>query len=80
MQRAAISVPSNIAEGHNRPFSNEFPRFLNIALGSLAELETQTVIAMELGYISSEQFDEIIKLIRNESSRIYGLIRKLNKS
>lgn len=55
MHRAAVSIPSNIAEGHDRNSDKEFSNFLCIARGSLAELETQVIIAENLGYIKQEQ-------------------------
>ena len=54
MRRAAVSVPSNIAEGHSRASTGEFKQFLGHARGSLAELETQLTIAAKLGYLSTE--------------------------
>ena len=61
IRRAAISVPSNIAEGQARQHTAEFRQFLFISLGSLAELGTQLIIAKELGYINENdlnQFDD----------------------
>jgi four helix bundle protein len=55
IRRAAISIPSNIAEGHIRQHRAEFKQFLSVALGSLAELETQGVISKELYYMSPEK-------------------------
>jgi four helix bundle protein len=63
MRRSAISAPSNIAEGSRRRSTPEFIRFLNISLGSLAELETQIVIAHELGYIREDQLNELLEHI-----------------
>ncbi|MFH1183583.1 MAG: four helix bundle protein [Chloroflexota bacterium] len=54
MRRAAVSVPSNIAEGQARRAPAEFSRFLRIALGSLAEMDTQLVLAQEFRYVSAE--------------------------
>lgn len=54
MRRAAISVPSNIAEGYRRKHAKEFQQFLNVSLGSIGELETQVILAGELNYLSDE--------------------------
>ena len=59
MQRAAVSVPSNLAEGAARKGKNEFKQFLNIAQGSLNELDTQIELAHMLGYMASERHREI---------------------
>ena len=79
MRRAAISVPSNIAEGAARGSKNEFIQFLYISLGSLSELETQAIIANRLGY-STDPNDllESIKVIRKLiNGLIYSLKRKV---
>ena len=67
IRRAAISIPSNIAEGQGRASSKEFRQFLGIAMGSLAELETQLIIANEIDYMTSlelEHFQSSIDTIR----------------
>ena len=72
MQRAAVSIPSNVAEGFERGTPGEFARFLSIASGSVAELETQIVLAKRLGHIQdadetplSSLCDEIGKMLRS---------------
>jgi len=59
LRRAAVSIPSNIAEGQARQSANEFKRFLNISKGSTAELDTQMVISKELDFITEEELDDI---------------------
>lgn len=57
-QRASVSIPSNVAEGHARSPTREFLHHISIALGSLAELETQLVVATRLGYTDGEKGQE----------------------
>jgi len=77
LRRAAISIPSNIAEGHIRQHRTEFRQFLSVALGSLAELETQVVISKELNYISDETLRNLIEQVHSLGRMIRGLIKKL---
>jgi four helix bundle protein len=64
MQRAAVSIPSNIAEGSAKSSNKEFARFLEISLGSIFELETLLIIAKELNYINDEIFNSTDKQIQ----------------
>lgn len=59
IRRSAVSVPSNIAEGHSRKAQVDFSRFLRIALGSSSELETQLIIANNLGYLNNDELKEL---------------------
>ena len=62
MRRAAVSIPSNIAEGCGRRLQGELKYFLRIASGSTAELETQMQICLNLGYLQSEDIEESLSL------------------
>lgn len=64
MRRAAVSVPSNIAEGFGRRSDKDFSRFLNISMSSLFELQTQIEIGKRLKFISSEQFNISFEISR----------------
>jgi four helix bundle protein len=75
LRRAAVSVPSNLAEGAGRDGRKEFLRFLSIARGSLSELETQLLIAVDLGYLPREH--DAFLLLERVSRLITGLHRKL---
>jgi len=72
MQRAAVSVPSNIAEGSGKDSDADFSRFLAIALGSLYELETQVEIAYRRTYLSSENYYFLRTHIESLQKRIYN--------
>ncbi len=63
LQRAAVSIPSNIAEGSSRKSELEFAHFLEISLGSSFEVETQLIIAQKIGYISQEKYDEMFSKV-----------------
>jgi len=73
LRRAAISIPSNIAEGQGRNSSKEFRQFLAIALGSLAEVETQLIIASEIGYLASSEPTKLLADLDTIRKMIKGL-------
>jgi four helix bundle protein len=75
MRRAAISIPSNIAEGDARGANRDALRFLLIARGSLAELETQTLLCLDLNYITQKQADELQSKYDMTGNLLGGLIR-----
>lgn len=77
---AAVSVPSNIAEGHARKSQKDFLRFLNISKGSLAEIETQLIIAKELNYLDDEQCKKLLEAADRVSRMLSGLINSVNKT
>ena len=77
IRRAAVSVPSNIAEGQARKASGDFRRFLHIALGSLAEMDTQLVLAQEFGYLVIEDIESMDKQIQELRKKLYALINSL---
>jgi len=79
MKRAAVSIPSNIAEGWGRSSTQNYIQFLRIARGSLMELETQLIIAKELNYISETNFNNISGLITEESKMLNAFIKTLGK-
>ncbi|MAX69671.1 MAG: diversity-generating retroelement protein bAvd family protein [Flavobacteriaceae bacterium] len=80
LTRAAVSIPSNIAEGCSRNSEIEFKRFLEIAIGSLFEVETQLTISQELGFIESENLKPIFELLDKEAKMINSLINKIKYS
>ena len=76
VRKAAVSIPSNIAEGQGRGSSKVFHYFLSIANGSLREVETQVTIAQRLGYIEQDQVQPILDLTNEIARIIYGLMKK----
>ncbi len=77
MRRAAVSVPSNIAEGQSRNSTKEYINFLSIAKGSNAELQTQCLICVYLSYITKEQAQPLLNLSEEISKMITRMIAKL---
>jgi four helix bundle protein len=77
IQRAAVSIPSNIAEGFERGSTQEFIRFLYIAKGSAGELRTQLYLAIELSYIQKDAAQKLIEQCRYISAMIQNLITSL---
>ena len=76
MRRAAVSIPSNIAEGYGRHSQRELLRFLTIAVGSTSELETQLIICQQLGYLSAEDY----QLLQCSLSSIAKMLNALKRS
>ncbi len=79
IQRAALSIPSNIAEGHERDAKKEFVRFLNIAQGSCGELRTQLYIARKLELTSHEDFERLKTENREIAAMLRGLSRAISR-
>lgn len=78
MRRAVVSIPSNLAEGAARKGSKEFKQFLNIAQGSISELDTQIELALLLGFIDKKNHSELMDKLTQISKMLYGLSRSLN--
>jgi len=77
MRKAAVSIPSNIAEGFARQHNKEYKQFLYISLGSCAELDTQLIIAHRRDYITKKKLEELVEDINHESRMLVSLINKL---
>jgi four helix bundle protein len=78
IRRAVVSIPSNIAEGSSRNSKKEYIRFINIALGSLSELETQLILSHRLKYFN--EFEPLNNEMLNVKMLILGIKRYLNQS
>ncbi|MBU2621638.1 MAG: four helix bundle protein [Proteobacteria bacterium] len=79
LQRAAVSIPANIAEGRERQHSKEFLQYLSIAYGSLAELETHVHIARRIGYIEENQLHEMLEKTSEIGRMLNGLRKSIEK-
>jgi four helix bundle protein len=80
LRRAAVSVPSNIAEGHGRTGRGEFLRFLSIARGSLRELETLLLVSGRQAYLASATQADLLRQIDDIARMLHGLTRSITKS
>ncbi len=78
LQKAAVSIPSNIAEGHGRKFTKVYLNALSISSGSLMEVETHLQIGAHLRYLSSQQLDEMLTKTQEIGRMLNGLIKSLN--
>ncbi len=77
MRRAAVSIPSNIAEGYERKSKKEYSQFLSVARSSRAEIETQLIICIRQGFITQEQADRAFDLCKEVARMLNTLIVKL---
>ena len=80
IRRAAVSIPSNIAEGYGRNTDKELASFLHISRGSASELETQLILCVRLGMLDREQVAEPMALLTEIKKMLNGLIRKTKDS
>jgi four helix bundle protein len=79
MRRAAVSIPSNIAEGRAKRSTKDFIRYINIAYGSAAELETQLIISRKLDYITDVAKSSLLERLARISRMLNGMLSGLEK-
>ena len=79
LQRAVVSISSNIAEGAARPTDADFAHFLDFSLGSAFEVETQLLIAKNVGYMDEESYNRLISKLSSIERQINGLISSIRK-
>jgi four helix bundle protein len=78
MKRSAVSIPSNIAEGYGRKSKKDYIRFLQIAMGSIFEMQTQLEISKNLKFLSESNFNELFESSREIERMLSSLISKIN--
>jgi len=79
IRRSAVSIPSNIAEGAGRNSKKQYIQFLNIALGSIAEIETQLIIAKRLNFYTNDEQLEKLSVIRSKTINLMKYLKSLEK-
>ena len=79
LQRAVVSISSNIAEGAGRPTDSDFAHFLDMSLGSSNEVETQLLISRNLNYIQMEQYETLMESLTSIQKQLTGLIASIRK-
>ena len=80
MTRAAVSIPSNIAEGSSRTSEKEYRHFLEIALGSCFELDTQLIVAIQSGLVTLEPENQLPQLLEEEIKMLHSFIGRLQQN
>ena len=79
LQRAVVSIASNISEGSSRPSDADFAHFLDIALGSAYEVETQLLISKNIGYIDNDTYESLIISLSSIERQLNGLIKSVRQ-
>lgn len=79
LQRAVVSISSNIAEGSAKPSNAEFAHYLDCSLGSAYEVETQLLISKNVGYLKNEQYMELLQELQEIEKQLGGLIKTLRR-
>ena len=78
MRRSSVSIPSNIAEGQSRNSSKEFIHFLSISRGSIAELQTQLILCVRLGYVEDDIVTGLLSRLKDNDKMIGGLMKAIS--
>jgi four helix bundle protein len=79
IRRAAVSIPTNIAEGHGRLHRGDYIRSLSIAIGSVQELETEVTLAQHLGYAAPNDAEQVVRILDEVGRMLGALARRLRR-